>query len=58
MKNLATTCTTSLVLLIAVLGCKQLAGVGAVNLFQGDNAAKAAAAIKTKIGVDHVKVIS
>jgi hypothetical protein len=46
------------VLLLAVLGCKQLANVGSADLFQGDNAAKAAAAIKSKIGVDHVKVIS
>jgi hypothetical protein len=46
------------VLLLAVLGCKQLANVGNADLFQGDNAAKAAAAIKSKVGVDHVKVIS
>jgi hypothetical protein len=58
MKNLLTMCTAILVVLFAVLGCKQLAGVGSVNLFQGDGAAKAAAAIKTKVGVDHVKVIS
>jgi hypothetical protein len=47
-----------MVLLFAVLGCKQLASVGEVNLFQGDNAAKAAAAIKSKVGADQVKVIS
>ena len=46
------------VLLLAVLGCKQLANVGSTDLFQGDNAAKAAAAIKSKVGADHVKVIS
>jgi hypothetical protein len=46
------------VLLLAVLGCKQLANVGSADLFQGDNAAKAAAAIKSKVGVDQVKVIS
>ena len=45
-------------LLLAVLGCKQLANVASADLFQGDNAAKAAAAIKSKVGVDHVKVIS
>jgi len=46
------------VLLLAVLGCKQLANVGSTDLFQGDNAAKAAAAIKSKVGADQVKVIS
>jgi hypothetical protein len=58
MRNLSALCAALIVLLVAVLGCKQLASVGEVNLFQGDNAAKAAAAIKTKVGVDHVKVIS
>jgi hypothetical protein len=58
MRNLSTLCAAFIVLLAAVLGCKQLANVGSTNLFQGDNAAKAAAAIKTKVGTDHVKVIS
>ena len=57
MRNLSTLCAAFFVLLIALLGCKQLANVGETNLFQGDNAAKAAAAIKTKVGTDHVKVI-
>jgi len=58
MRNLSTLCAAFIVLLLAVLGCKQLANVGEVNLFQGDHAAKAAAAIKSKVGIDHVKVIS
>ena len=48
MRKLSTLCVPFVVLLVAVLGCKQLANVGDVNLFQGDNAAKAAAAIKSK----------
>ena len=58
MRKLSTLCVPLVVLLVAVLGCKQLANVGNVNLFQGDNAAKAAAAIKSKVSGDHVKVIS
>src|SRR5262245_27253517 len=58
MRNLSTLCAALVVLLLAVLGCKQLASVGNTNLFEGDNAAKGAAAIKSKVGVDHVKVIS
>jgi len=57
MRKLSTLCAPFVVLLVAVLGCKQLANVGDVNLFQGDNAAKAAAAIKSKVSGDHVKVI-
>src|SRR5215471_5206210 len=58
MRNLAVPTTAFLLLLCAALGCKQLANAGAVNLFQSDNAAKAAAAIKIKVGVDKVRVIS
>jgi hypothetical protein len=57
MRKLSSLCAAFIVLLVAVLGCKQLANVGDANLFQGDNAAKAAAAIKTKVGTDQVKVI-
>jgi len=57
MRNLAVPATAFVLLLSVALGCKQLANAGAVNLFQSDNAAKAAAAIKTKVGVDKVKVI-
>src|SRR5436190_8334890 len=57
MRNLSALCTAFVMLLAVVLGCKQLAKIGDVNLFQGDNAAKAAAAIKSKVGADHVKVI-
>lgn len=46
-----------LVLLFAVVGCKRFATVGNVDLFQADNAAKAAAAIKEKIGADKIGVI-
>jgi hypothetical protein len=58
MRKLSTLCAPFVVLLVAVSGCKQLANVGETNLFQGDNAAKAAAAIKSKVSGDHVKVIS
>jgi hypothetical protein len=57
MRNFPTWCFAFLILLVAVLGCKQLANIGEVNLFQGDNAVKAVAAIKNKISADHVKVI-
>jgi hypothetical protein len=57
MRNLAVPTTAFLLLLSVALGCKQLANAGAVNLFQGDNAAKAATAIKAKVGVDKVRVI-
>ncbi len=57
MRNLSVLCAAFIVLLFAVLGCKQLSRVGDVNLFQGDNAAKAAGAIKSQVGKDHVKVI-
>ena len=58
MKNSSAAGAAFFLLLIAVLGCKQLANVGNADLFQSDNAAKAAAAIKSKVGADHVKVIS
>src|ERR1041385_4644669 len=58
MRNLSSLCAAFVVLLLAVLGCKQLANVGNTNLFEGDNAAKAAAAIKSKVSGDHLKVIS
>jgi hypothetical protein len=57
MKNLMTTSTAILVLLIAVLGCSRLTTVGNVDLYQGDGAAKAAAAIKEKIGASKIGVI-
>ena len=58
MKNSSAPGAAFFLLLLALLGCKQLANVGSADLFQGDNAAKAAAAIKSKVGADHVKVIS
>ena len=57
MKNLAKMCTTMCVVLIAVLGCSRFSTVGNVDLFEGDNAAKAAAAIKEKIGASKIGVI-
>ena len=57
MKNLATMCTAMLVVLIAVLGCNRFSTLGNVDLYQGDNAAKAAAAIKEKIGASKIGVI-
>jgi hypothetical protein len=57
MKNLATTCIAMLVVLTALLGCKQLTNLANVDMYQGDGAAKAAAAIKDKIGADKIGVI-
>src|SRR3954471_9151956 len=57
MKNLATTGTAMLVVLTAMLGCKQLTNLTNVDMYQGDGAAKAAAAIKDKIGADKIGVI-
>src|SRR6184192_3839127 len=57
MKNLATMCAAMLVVLIAVLGCNRFSKLGNVDLYEGDNAAKAAAAIKDKIGANKIGVI-
>jgi hypothetical protein len=57
MRNISALGAAFLVLLLAALGCKQLAKIGEVNLFEGDAAVKAAAAIKSKVGADKVKVI-
>lgn len=45
-------------LIVSGLACNKLAAVSGVNLFEGDNAVKAASAIKTKVGADKVNVIS
>ena len=58
MKNLATMCTAMLVVLIAILGCSRFSTLGNVDLYEGDNAAKAAAAIKDKIGASKIGVIT
>src|SRR4051812_9545455 len=51
MKNKINLCLVGVCLALATLGCSKLAAVGAkVNLFEGDNAAKAADAIKAKVG--------
>ena len=57
MKNLATMCTAIVVVLVAVLGCSRFSTLGNVDLYEGDNAAKAAAAIKEKIGASKIGVI-
>ena len=57
MKNLATMGTAMLVVLIAVLGCSRFSTLGNVDLYQVDNAVKAAAAIKDKIGASKIGVI-
>lgn len=57
MRNLLTLCTAMVLVLVAVLGCQRFATVGNVDLFQGDNAAKAATAIKEKIGANKIGVI-
>ena len=58
MRNLSALGAAFMLLLLAALGCKQLTNVGSSDLFAGDNAAKAAAAIRSKVGADQVKVIS
>ncbi len=57
MKNSATVITSIIALFIVTLGCSKLASVGVVNMFEADNAAKAAAAIKEKVHSDNIKVI-
>lgn len=57
MKNLATMSIAMVVVLIAVLGCSRFSTLGNVDLYEGDNAAKAAAAIKDKIGANKIGVI-
>lgn len=57
MKNLTTMCAAMLVVLVAVLGCSRFSTLGNVDLYEGDNAAKAAAAIKDKIGANKIGVI-
>ena len=58
MKTLSTMGMAMLVVLIAVLGCNRFTTLGDLDLYQGDNAAKAAAAIKDKIGANKIGVIS
>ncbi|HEV7701582.1 MAG TPA: hypothetical protein VGO43_15230 [Pyrinomonadaceae bacterium] len=51
MRNKLGLCLAGAFLLAAVLGCSRLGQLGGkVNLFEGDTAAKAAAAIKDKVG--------
>src|SRR3989440_5037241 len=57
MKNLATMCTATMVVLFTVLSCSRLGTLSNVDLYQGDGAAKAAAAIKDKIGTSKIGVI-
>ena len=57
MKNLATMCTATMVVLFTVLGCSRFGTLSNVDLYQGDGAAKAAAAIKDKIGASKIGVI-
>lgn len=57
MKNYFAFSLAVLSLLIAGLGCSNIPLPGKVNLFEGDNAAKAAAKIKDKVGSEQVKVI-
>src|SRR6184192_3602153 len=57
MKNLATMCTATMVVLFTILGCSRLGTLSNVDLYQGDGAAKAAAAIKDKIGASKIGVI-
>ena len=57
MKNVIPMCAAILVVLMAILGCSRLTTIGSVDLYQGDGAAKAAAAIKEKVGASKIGVI-
>lgn len=56
MKNLTSFLFATAALVVIGVGCSRLTLPGKVNLFEGDNAAKAAAMIKEKVGAE-VKVI-
>ena len=56
-KSKVTAIIATAILLIVGLGCSRLAMPGRSNLFEGDGAVKAAAAIKEKIGASVVNVI-
>ena len=56
MKSLIKLTSAILPLLVVAIGCSKLIP-GQSNLFEGDNAAKAAAAIKAKAGTERVSVI-
>jgi len=57
MKNVPEICSVFLVFILVGLGCSRFAIPRDVDLFEGDNAAKAIAKIKERIGADSVKVI-
>jgi hypothetical protein len=57
MRKILTATVAFLFVLLVALGCKQLTNMGQVNLFERDGAAKAAAAIKAKVGSDKINVI-
>ena len=50
MKKNIVTCITALAALVLVLSCSRLGSVVKADLLEGDNAAKAANAIKVKVG--------
>lgn len=57
MRNLISIFTATAILVAIGLGCSKLALPSKVNIFESDNAVKAAAKIKEKIGADKVRVI-
>ena len=57
MKNLSTSFLVVGVVLAVGLGCSRLLRPGAMDLFEGDNAAKAADMIRDKVGTGDVRVI-
>jgi hypothetical protein len=54
-KSISTSILTIAALLLVVLGCKSLSGAK-MNMFEGANAQEGAAKVKTKLGVENVKV--
>ena len=57
MKNMPEICSVFLIFVLVGLGCSRFAIPRDVDLFEGDNAAKAIAKIKEKVGTDSIKVI-
>ncbi len=57
MRNSISVFLATAILVVVALGCSKLALPGKVNIFEGDNALKAAAKIKEVAGSDKVRVI-
>ncbi len=57
MKNASVSGLAIILLFTAILGCGKIGLPGNVDLFEGDNAAKAAQKIKEKVGEESIRVI-